>query len=166
MTRCVVLVGHGGVPTDCPPALVGEFKRLEAASKGRPTPELLEADRKLRAWPRTEKTDPYKAGLEAVAAALAKAMPDHLVLAAYNEFCAPTVEEAFAEALARGARSITLVSTMFTRGGVHSEREIPALAAKLQREHPDVTVRNVWPFELSAVAAMLAGEVGRVETAR
>ncbi len=163
MQHCVILVGHGGVPTDCPPALVSEFKRLEAASKGRPTPQLLEADRALRSWPRTPQTDPYKAGLEAVAAALQKALPGHFVISAYNEFCAPTLEDAFSQAAGSGAKSVTIISTMFTRGGIHSEKEIPEIAASLRKAHPGVDVRYVWPFDLSAVAGMLAAEVRRVE---
>lgn len=166
MSQCVILVGHGGVPTDCPPELVSTLKRLEAQAKGRMTPELGAVDQKVRRWPRTEKTDPYKSGLEAVAAALARALPEHFVLLAYNEFCAPTLEEAFAEALSRGASSVTVVSTMYTRGGVHSEREIPEIVAALRRAHPEVTIKNVWPFELSAVAGMLAAEVRRVERAQ
>jgi sirohydrochlorin cobaltochelatase len=166
MTKCVILVGHGGVPTDCPPELVSDFKRQEAAARGKPTPALLAADKKLRDWPRTPKTDPYKSGLEAVAAALAKALPDRLVLEAYNEFCAPTLEDACEEAVRRGAKSVTIISTMYTRGGVHSEREIPELVAGLRTKHPDVELRYAWPFDLSAVSALLAGEVERAEKER
>lgn len=163
--KFVILVGHGGVPTDCPPALVSEFKRLEAAARGRSTPELLAADRKLREWPRTEKTDPYKTGLEAVARALGAVLPGHEVALAYNEFCAPSLEDAFASCVARGARAITVISTMYTRGGIHSEAEIPEILARLRAEHPAVDVRYAWPFDLSAIAAMLAGEIKRAELA-
>jgi len=158
MDRCVILVGHGGVPTDCPPALVSEFKRLEAAARGRMTPELAEADRKLRAWPRTARTDPYKAGLENIAAALERKMGEP-VLPAYNEFCAPSLQDAFADAARRGARSITVISTMYTRGGIHSETEIPQILEELRRAHPGVDARYVWPFDVDAIAAFLAGEI-------
>src|SRR5688572_29604032 len=105
MESLVILVGHGGVPTDCPPELVSEFKRQEALAKRGPAPGLAEADAKLRRWPRTAQTDPYQAGLEAVGAALRRALGGREVLLAYNEFCAPSLEEALAEALRRGARS-------------------------------------------------------------
>ena len=166
MSKCIILVGHGGVPTDCPAQLVAEFKRQEAAAHGRPTPQLQEADVKLRRWPRTPETDPYKTGLEAIARALCAALPDHFVLEAYNEFCAPTLEEAFAAALKRGARAVTVISTMYTRGGVHSERELPKIVERLRRAHPDVDLRYVWPFDLTAVAGMLAAEARRAEGAR
>lgn len=162
-TKCVILVGHGGIPSDCPRELISEFKRLEAAAKGRPSKELAAADAKLRAWPRTAQTDPYKAGLEAVAEALRKRLPDHHVIEAYNEFCAPSLEEAFEKAVQDGAAQITAISTMFTRGGVHSETEIPGIIARLQKRHPHVAARNVWPFDLDAVARFMAGEVERTE---
>ncbi len=161
--KCLILVGHGAVPTDCPPGLVAEFKRLEAAAKGRPSPGLAEADAKLRAWPRSPRTDPYQAGLEAVASALRRRLPDRAVLAAYNEFCGPSLPEALDSAAAAGAREITVISTMFTRGGIHSETEIPELVAQARRRHPAVSIRYAWPFELDAVAGFLAGEVGRAE---
>lgn len=156
----VILVGHGGVPTDCPPALVSEFKRLEARGD---SPALREADRKLREWPRTPKTDPYKAGLEDIGRSLAAAMPEKAVSLAYNEFCAPSLEDAFAAAAAAGAKSVTVVSTMYTRGGVHSECEIPEILSRLKKEHPGVEARYVWPFELSAVVGFLSSEIRRVE---
>ena len=164
-TKCVILVGHGGIPSDCPRELIGEFKRLEAAAHGKPSKELADIDAKLRNWPRTAQTDPYKAGLEAVAESLRRQLPDYEIIEAYNEFCAPSLEEAFEKAVKDGAAQITTISTMFTRGGVHSESEIPAIVARLQRRHPQVQARNVWPFDLDAVARFMAGEIARAENA-
>lgn len=161
--RCVILVGHGGVPTDCPTERVLEFKREERLAGGTMTPGLAAADKKLRDWPRTPESDPYKPGLEAVADALAKALPDCLVLEAYNEFCHPSLEDAFAQAAGTGAPEITILTTMYTRGGIHSEREIPAIIERLKAKYPGVAVRYLWPFSLDAVASFLAAEVKRVE---
>lgn len=162
MKRFVILVGHGGVPSDCPPQLVSEFKRLEA--KG-PSPELTEADRKLRQWPRTPKTDPYKAGLEQIGKTLSSAMPDRKVVLAYNEFCTPSLEDAFEACIREGAEEVAVISTMFTRGGVHSETEIPEILERLAKACPNVRLRYVWPFSLDAVAGFLASEIKRAEKA-
>lgn len=162
--KCVILVGHGGVPKDCPPELIGEFKRLEAQSKGKPSPQLAEADAKIRRWPRTPQNDPYKAGLEALAQALRSELKEHAVSEAYNEFCAPSLVEAVETAVAMGSYQITVISTMYTRGGVHSENEIPEILQELQRKHPGIDIRYVWPFDLKAVASMLAGEIRRTES--
>ena len=163
-TKCVILVGHGGIPSDCPRELIAEFKRLEAAAHGKPSKELAAVDAKLRNWPRTAQTDPYKAGLEAVAEALRRRLPDHSVVEAYNEFCAPSLEDAFETAIKAGATHVTAISTMFTRGGVHSESEIPQVMERLQRRHPKVTARYTWPFDLDAVARFMASEIARTES--
>ncbi len=121
-----------------------------------------EVDGKIRSWPRTPETDPYKIGLEAVGRALQERMPGSQVRLAYNEFCAPSLEEAAEAAVKDGARRVTIITTMYTRGGVHAETEIPQITAELQKLHPGVDIRNVWPFSLNAVSDFLAGEVERV----
>ncbi len=161
----VILVGHGGVPTDAPGALISELKSLEARRKAAGGPMSArekEVDEKIRSWPRTPKTDPYKTGLEAVGRALQARMPGSIVTLAYNEFCAPTLEAAAEAAVKNGARQVTIITTMYTRGGVHAEHEIPAITAELQKLYPGVDIRNVWPFSLDAVAEMLAVEIERV----
>lgn len=165
MERLVLLVGHGGVPTDCPPALVADFKRLEAAVKRDPAQKAAFdlADRKVRDWPRTPKTDPYKAGLEAVGTALRNALPGREVRLAYNEFCAPSLEDALEQAACDGAKDITVITTMYTRGGIHSEVEMPEILDAFRKAHPGVIVRYCWPFDLAEIGGFLAREVTRAE---
>lgn len=162
--RGVVLVGHGGIPKDCPSELVTRLKRLEAqrrAAKALPTAEELDLDAKIRRWPRTKDTDPYKSGLEALAHEFKPQLNGALFAVAYNEFCAPTLEEAVEELMSKGARDITVVTTMFTPGGSHSEIEIPEILDELRRLHPEVSLRYAWPFDLSQMAGVLADQVKR-----
>ncbi|MDZ4732870.1 MAG: hypothetical protein SGJ16_04685, partial [Nitrospirota bacterium] len=66
IVRGVILVGHGGIPKGWPQELVTKLKRLEAqrrAAKMPPSPEERELDSKIRQWPRTPETDPYRSGL-------------------------------------------------------------------------------------------------------
>jgi len=163
-TLGVVLVGHGGIPKDCPQDLVTKLKRLEAqrrAAKQPPSAEEIELDTKIRQWPRTVETDPYKSGLEAVAAELQSQLDGVLFGIAYNEFCAPTLEEAVEELIAKGARSIVVTTTMFTPGGSHSEVEIPEIMDELRKFHPSVELRYAWPFDLHEVASTLASQINR-----
>jgi len=163
-TLGVVLVGHGGIPKDCPQDLVTKLKRLEAqrrAAKQPPSAEEIELDTKIRQWPRTVETDPYKSGLEAVAAELQSQLDGVLFGIAYNEFCAPTLEEAVEELIAKGARSIVVTTTMFTPGGSHSEVEIPEIMDELRKLHPSVEFRYAWPFDLHEVASTLASQINR-----
>ncbi len=162
--RGVVLVGHGGIPKDCPSELVTRLKRLEAqrrAAKAQPSAEELELDAKIRRWPRTKDTDPYQSGLEALAHELQQQLNGAHFALAYNEFCAPTLEEAVEELMSKGARDITVVTTMFTPGGSHSEIEIPEILGDLRRLHPEVSLRYAWPFDLSQMAGVLADQVQR-----
>ncbi len=163
----VVLVGHGGIPKDCPQDLVTRLKRLEAqrrAAKQPPSPEEIELDTKIRRWPRTAATDPYEAGLQAVAERLRPQLDGALFGIAYNEFCAPTLEEAIEALIAQGATHITVTTTMFTPGGSHSEIEIPEILEHLRPQHPEVDLCYAWPFDLELVANTLAEQVRRFST--
>jgi sirohydrochlorin cobaltochelatase len=44
---------------------------------------------------------------------------------------------------------------------VHAEVEIPEALARLRAEHPSVTLRYAWPFDLAAVARLLAAQLAR-----
>ncbi len=159
MTRAIVLVGHGGVPKDCPHELVRKLKQLEAQRRaaGKPmSPEERELDQKIRRWPRTPQNDPYKQGLEALAGQLRPLLNGDRLAIAYNEFCAPSLEEAVEELIKDGMTDVTVISSMFTAGGSHAEIEIPEEVAALKQAHPTVTIRYAWPFDRALVAGMLA----------
>ena len=163
----VILVGHGGIPKDCPQDLVTRLKRLEAqrrAAKQPPSSEELELDMKIRRWPRTSITDPYQSGLQALAARLQPQLNGVLFGLAYNEFCAPTLEEAVEDLIGQGATQITVTTTMFTPGGSHSEIEIPEILDHLRPKHPGLDLRYAWPFDLTLVADTLAEQIRRFST--
>jgi sirohydrochlorin cobaltochelatase len=160
----IILVGHGGIPKDYPGDLVTKLKRLEAQRRAAGMPmsaEELELDTKIRTWPRTPETDPYQAGLEALATQMKLLINGSLFAMAYNEFCEPTLTQAVEHLIQQGAESITIVSTMFTPGGSHSEYEVPAELAKLRQKHPMVTLNYAWPYDLSHVSKMLMEHIDR-----
>ncbi|MFT3776290.1 MAG: CbiX/SirB N-terminal domain-containing protein [Minicystis sp.] len=112
----------------------------------------------MRAFPRTAENDPYREGLLALAAALRPLLDGAALHVAFNEFCAPTIEDAIATAVAGGARVITVVPSMLTPGGVHSEVEIPEAIAHARARFPEAQIRYAWPFDLQAIARMLAAQ--------
>ena len=60
--RAVVLVGHGGLPSDIPSEIVEKFMRLHKArvkTGGEATSQEVELDNTIRRWRRTPETDPY-----------------------------------------------------------------------------------------------------------
>ncbi len=165
-TSGVILVGHGGIPKGYPSEAVSKLKRLEGQRRAAGVPmsrEEYDLDQKIRLWPRTPDTDPYQAGLERLAAHLKPLMRGAHFSTAYNEFCTPTLAEAIAQQIADGAKDITVVSTMFTPGGSHSEYEIPEDMAELRKNHPDVTLTYAWPFDLGKVAAMLSEHIAQCQ---
>lgn len=162
--RGVILVGHGGIPKGCPQELITKLKRLEAQRRAAGAPmsaEEHELDTRIRRWPRTSETDPYQSGLEAVAAELRANLGNVLFAVAYNEFCAPTLEESVEELIKKGATHITVTTTMFTPGGSHSEVEIPEILGHLRPQHPEVELRYAWPFDLTLVANTLTEQIKR-----
>jgi sirohydrochlorin cobaltochelatase len=163
MSAAVILVGHGGVPRDMPRELVRRLKALEgqrAAHGGAPSAEELALDRQIRTWPRTPANDPYQAGIAALAAALRPRLGGTRLVVAYNEFCAPSLEAAVDELVADGVGSITVVPTMLTPGGSHSEIDIPQALAELRARHAAVTLRYAWPVDVHLLAEMLATHLG------
>lgn len=140
MKKAVVLIGHGGVPKDFPPEKIG-------------------LDHEIRSWPRTPENDPFYFGMRAIAAKLALKLPDTKLVLAFNEFCAPSIEQAVEMLITEGFDEIKLLTTMFTPGGVHSEFEIPKIIKTLQKKHPQACITYPWPFNLDHVATFLSAQV-------
>ncbi|MES2503600.1 MAG: CbiX/SirB N-terminal domain-containing protein [Myxococcota bacterium] len=162
MKKSVVLIGHGGIPKDFPNEKVSRLKILESQRQRAKTPMTEEEstlDHEIRTWPRTRENDPFCFGVQAIAKHLApKLMPTKLVLA-YNEFCGPSIDEAVDQLVNEGFQHITLLTTMFTPGGVHSEVEIPEIAEALQAKYSHVQIEYPWPFDLNHVAEFLAAQL-------
>ena len=163
----VILIGHGATASDTPRALVGELKQLEGsrmAAGGFNAPmsaREAELDYKVRSWPRTPQTDPYQAGLNALAEQLRPFLGSSPLAVAYNEFCAPTIEEAAEGLVKKGCRRVLLATVMTTRGGVHSEVEILEIAKKLEKTHPGTRFVYAWPYDTQQVAELIARNLKR-----
>lgn len=158
----VVLVGHGGLPADCPEEIVSKLKRLESQRRKNnqpPSEEEIKYDSLIRNWPRTEDSDPYKSGLESVANIFRSYNKGMELAVAYNEFCAPTIKEAVENLMIKGFKNILLVSTMFTPGGSHSEIEIPEEVEFLNQKFPGINIEYAWPFDLNQVATFLSKHI-------
>jgi sirohydrochlorin cobaltochelatase len=165
MTQRIVLAMHGAPPLDYPRAELAEFFRLHSSiehssAEQRATLEAryAELDRKIRAWPRTAQNDPFFAGASALAEAIARAAGSEVIMG-FNEFCAPALDEALDLAAGQGAGRVVVVTPMMTRGGEHSEKEIPAAVRAAQQRHPGVEIRYAWPLDLEAIAQFLAEQV-------
>jgi sirohydrochlorin cobaltochelatase len=167
MKKMIVLAMHGAPPTDFPTRELLEFFGLHARLEhgAGPVGETLrqrhdELESKIRSWPRTEENDPFYAGSQALANALEREMGLEVLLG-FNEFCAPSLDQALDEAVARGAEKVMVVTPMMTRGGEHSEEEIPEVIEQGRDRHPGTQFVYVWPFDLPALAQFLSGQIER-----
>ena len=167
METVIVLVMHGAPPRDFPKAELGEFFGLASRLKQASGPEhaaiqarYSELEAKMRAWPRTPQNDPFHAASQEMADRLARATGSRVIVA-FGEFCAPRMDEAMDRAAALAPSRVVAITPMMTRGGEHSEVEIPAQVREAQNRHPGVQFLYVWPFELADVASFLATQIER-----
>lgn len=152
--RAIVLAMHGAPPLDFPARELDELMSLHSRpDHGGPRGHDLEA--RVRGWPRGPENDPYWSGSRQLADALEREMGCPVVVG-YNEFCDPTVEQAIAHAATLAPAEILVMTPMLTRGGVHSERDIPAAVAHAREAHPGIRITYVWPVGAGAVARFLA----------
>ncbi len=83
------------------------------------------------------------------------------VITGFNEFCAPSLEDALEQAADGKAARIIVVTTMMTRGGSHSEKDIPAAIKCFSNLHPDIDIKYAWPFDSRGYARFLSEHLAR-----
>ena len=71
---------------------------------------------------------------------LQAARPDILVLVAFQEFMAPSLDAAVAQSAAHGAQRIVLVPLFMAQGG-HLKRDLPLLVEQVRRRHPQLELQ-------------------------
>ena len=158
----VILIGHGGLPSDIPKEVVEDFMKIhkQRVRAGTPiTSKEKELDNVIRFWTRSPETDPYKYGLEKLAEQLAPRLKDYILITAYNEFCYPSIEQAADVLVEKDITEVILVTTMITPGGSHSEREIPEEVEALRLKYPNVNYEYAWPYDLGIFSDLLADHI-------
>lgn len=168
MKTIIVLVMHGMPPNNFPEHDMAElFGLQERLKRATGTERLalerrrLELDAKMRKWPRTAQNDPFYAGSKELAANLSR-VTGFEVIVGFNEFCAPSLDDALNQAIAQKAEKVIVVTPMMTRGGEHSEVDIPAAVQTVQAKNPEIPILYVWPFKVSEVANFLAAQIANV----
>ena len=167
MKSVIVLAMHGIPPNDFPQQeaaeLFGLHAHLEhARGPERPTLErrYAELEARVRAWPRTAQNDPFHAGSHELAGHLGQALGCPVIVG-FNEFCGPSLDEALDQAAALSPERMVVVTPMVTRGGEHSEADIPSAIQRAQNRHPRVPIHYAWPFAPAEVAEFLATQIRR-----
>lgn len=161
----VVLAAHGAPATDYPAMRVGMLMMLEFG--GKPVERLGFLRRwrsrlagEVAGWPRTAENDPYKAAVDSLAEKLALRLGCPVV-AAYNEFCIPTIPDALDQVIAGGAGTVIVTTTMLLRGNQHTEQEIQEAVIQARQRHPAATIHYAWPFEERLLVNLLSEVVSK-----
>jgi sirohydrochlorin cobaltochelatase len=160
--QAVLLVGHGGLPKDIPQQAVESFMKIHKQrirTGAAITNEEKELESVIRNWKRTPESDPYQAGLESLASSMKPRLDGYILKTAYNEFCYPSIETAVDELAEKSVSKIILITTMITRGGSHSEVEIPEELEALSEKYPDIDFQYAWPFSMDSFALFLTDHV-------
>jgi len=164
--RIIVLAMHGVPPAGFPNRELNEFFALHARFEhASPSCDPAwtrhkELEEKLRDWPRTKENDAYHAASYELARTLSCAA-GYEVVVGFNEFCAPTLDQALDLAVASKASSVLVVTPMMTGGGEHSEKDIPSAISRARQRHPGKRIVYAWPFPVADVAAFLAAQVAQ-----
>ena len=151
--KVIVLVMHGRKPSDFPKEETTEYMTLRRSKSD--LERLDELENKIRSWPRTEENDPYFYGSAKIGEELSGKLGLDVIVC-FNEFCAPTVEEAIDQAVEASATEITVTTPMVTPGGHHAQEEIPEIIKESQEKYPSVPSSYAWPPKTEKVANFLA----------
>ena len=165
MKVVIVLAMHGMPPNDFPQKETLDYFMLHSRLENMPGPpppnlqqQYEELDRKMRKWPRTRENDQYSFTSKKLAAVLSKQMGFSVVVG-FNEFCSPSLDDAFEEAIKHNPDKIVVVTPMMTQGGEHSEKDIPEAIERTKKKSPNIEFSYVWPFDISKIAAFLAEQI-------
>jgi sirohydrochlorin cobaltochelatase len=163
----IVLAMHGAPPLDFPREEMSEFMSLHARvghARGPDAASLKQRykalESKMRAWPRTGQNDPFYAGSQDLAKELRRESGLEVIIG-FNEFCAPTLDDAFDGAATRQAEKIIVITPMMTRGGEHSAIDIPAAIRRAQQKFSAQKIVYAWPFPTEDIARFLYSQVTR-----
>jgi sirohydrochlorin cobaltochelatase len=167
MTSAIVLAMHGAPPRDFPHNETAEMFGLHARLHGARGPEADalarrhdEIEGRMRQWPRTAENDAFWAASHELAGRLEERSGLRVVVG-FNEFCNPSIEEAVGLVVAGGAEDVLVMTPMMTRGGEHSEVDIPSAVERAREAHPGVDIRYAWPFDPDEVAEFLVQHARR-----
>ena len=165
MKSVILLAMHGALPLDYPKQELAEFLGLHArvTHTGGAEPAALfhryrELEERIRRWPRSAGNDPFFAGSQELAVQLRRASGRKVILG-FNEFCAPSLDEALDQAAGQGAEKIIVVTPMMTRGGEHAEQDIPAALERARNRHPKEKFVYIWPFSAQNIAEFLNSQI-------
>ena len=161
---------HGALPNDFPPHETVELFNLHARLEHQSDIEsealrerYEQLHSKMRALPRTPDNDPFYAGSLELTQHFQEANQEKVILG-FNEFCSPSLEDAFQQAIQHNPEKIIVITPKMTRSGEHSEIEIPATINDFKLRWPDISIEFDWPLKSTHIAKFLASQIAWFES--
>lgn len=151
----LVLAMHGTPPIDLPNLIMMEFMMAKAGMGERA--KYLKIEKKIRDWPRTDK-DAYWVGAQKMGDVMGK-MTGSKVIVGFNEFCAPSLAEAFDEAIGGKAQKVLVLSPMWEPDNPHSDSDVPIAIRRAQKKFPKVAFVYAWPFSYDKTVPFLRDQL-------
>ena len=112
----------------------------------------------MRRWTRTPENDPYFYASNELAEHLSH-RAECPVVVGFNEFCSPSLDDAFDEVARGNPEKIIIITPMMTRGGEHSEKDIPEAIERAKEKYSKILFEYIWPFDLMEVASFLETQI-------
>jgi sirohydrochlorin cobaltochelatase len=155
MGDLLILVAHGQFPKDVPNEISNKYFSLMSKRRNEEEEkEFKELEKSILEWPRNEENDPYWYNVKRLAEELKKKSKFKEVRISFLEFCAPLFSEVLEKACKEDYDRIFVVSTMFTPGGIHSEKDIPEVIEEMKKKY-NKNIIYVWPFKIEDIAEFI-----------
>ena len=146
MKTVVVLAMHGLPPSDFPKNQFAEYMGLRAKSRNDDMTADAESEerhtvleKRIRYWPRSRLNDPFYTASQDIAEQLSTDTRCPVILG-FAEFCAPDLDEAFDEAVSKGAEQIVVVTPEMSHEGAYPDLDINQAINRVKERHPTVRI--------------------------
>ena len=146
MKTIVVLAMHGLPPSDFPKKQFAEYTFLRTKFRNGDITANKESqkrhaalEKRIRYWPRTRLNDPFYVASHDIAEQLSSDTRCPVVLG-FAEFCAPDLDEAFDEAVSKGAEQIVVVSPEMSHEGAYPDLDINQAVNRVKKRHPRIRI--------------------------
>ena len=146
MKTIVVLAMHGLPPSDFPKNQFAEYTNLrprfrqgDIKSNSKLGERHAALEKRIRYWPRTRLNDPFYAASQDIAEQLSVDTRCPVILG-FAEFCAPALDEAFDEAVSKGAEQIIVVTPEMSNEGAYPDLDVNQAINRVKKRHPRVRV--------------------------
>jgi sirohydrochlorin cobaltochelatase len=146
MKTIVVLAMHGLPPSDFPKKQFAEYTYLRTQFRNGAITANKESqnrhtdlEKRIRYWPRTRLNDPFYVASHDIAEQLSSDARCPVILG-FAEFCAPDLDEAFDEAVSKGAEQIVVVTPEISHEGAYPDLDINQAVNRVKKRHPAIRI--------------------------